>query len=125
MTAARRARNERRATARRSVDVMPATVVLDPAIAARRAITGMLLRGLVLVILTAAGLLLTYGAFSMSPYTQASLPMLTRAIIAHAVFAGVYAWYAHTASRFIPLAVAGLAAAALVIYLWRIGSITS
>ena len=125
MTAARRARNERRATARRSVDVMPATVVLDPAIAARRAITGMLLRGLVLVILTAAGLLLTYGAFSMSPYTQASLPMLTRAIIAHAVFAGVYAWYVHTASRFIPLAVAGLAAAALVIYLWRIGSITS
>ena len=125
MTAARRARNERRATARRSVDVMPATVVLDPAIAARRAITGMLLRGLVLVILTAAGLLLTYGAFSMSPYTQASLPMLIRAIIAHAVFAGVYAWYVHTASRFIPLAVAGLSAAALVIYLWRIGSITS
>ena len=125
MTAARRARNERRATARRSVDVMPATVVLDPAIAARRAITGMLLRGLVLVILTAAGLLLTYGAFSMSPYTQASLPMLIRAIIAHAVFAGVYAWYVHTASRFIPLAVAGLSAAALVIYLWRIGNITS
>ena len=125
MTAARRARNERRATARRSVDVMPATVVLDPAIAARRAITGMLLRGLVLVVLTAAGLLLTYGAFSMSPYTQASLPMLIRAIIAHAVFAGVYAWYVHTASRFIPLAVAGLSAAALVIYLWRIGSITS
>ncbi len=125
MTAARRARNERRATARRSVDVMPATVVLDPAIAARRAITGMLLRGLVLVILTAAGLLLTYGAFSMSPYTQASLPMLIRAITAHAVFAGVYAWYVQTASRFIPLAVAGLAAAALVIYLWRIGSITS
>ncbi len=125
MTAARRARNERRATARRSVGVTPATVALDPALAARRAITGMLLRGVVLVILTAVGLLLTYGAFSMSPYTQASLPLLTRAIIAHAVFAGVYAWHVHTASRFIPLAIAGLAAATLVVYLWRIGSLSS
>lgn len=125
MTVARRARHGRRATARRDVDTTPAAVAPDPAIAARRAITGLLLRGLLLVILTAAGLLLTYGAFSMSPYAQASLPMLTRAIIAHAVFAGIYAWYVHTASRFIPLAIAGLAAAALVIYLWRIESISS
>ena len=119
MTTARRARNERRAAAREGVVRAPAG--LDPAIVARRAISGLLLRGIVLIILTAAGLLLTYGALHMSPYSQAYLPMLTRAIIAHAVFAGVYAWYVRTGSRFIPLAIAGLAGAALLVYLWQIG----
>lgn len=80
----------------------------------------MLLRGIVLVILTSAGLLLTYGAYSMSPYTQASVPMLSKAIIAHAVLAAVYAVYVRTATRYIPLAVAALAASVLLGYLWRV-----
>ncbi len=88
--------------------------------AARRAITGPVLRGMVLVILTAAGLLLTYAACGMSPYTQASLPMLSRAIIAHGLLAGVYAWEVRTRSRYIPLAITGLAGAMLLSYLWQV-----
>lgn len=123
MTAARRARNERRAAARERDARL--RVEPDPASVARRAITGLLLRGIVLVILTAAGLLLAYAAYDMSPYTQASLPMLTRAIIALAVFAGVYAWHVRTGSRFVPLTIAGFAAAALLVCILRIGSIPS
>ncbi len=120
MTAARRARNERRAAARDAGDVDRPAIALDPAIAARRAITGLLLRGMVLVILTSTGLLLAYAAYSMSPYTQASLPMLSRAIIAHGVLAGVYAWNVRTASRYVPLAITSLAGAALLVYLWQV-----
>jgi uncharacterized membrane protein len=123
MTAARRARNERR-SATRAGDVKQATAP-DPAIAARRAISARLLRGFVLIILTASGLLLVYGAIVLSPYSQAYVPPLTRAIIAHAVLAGVYAWYVRTGSRFIPLAVSTLAAAALLAYLWQIGSLSA
>ena len=120
MTAARRARNERRAAARDAGDVDRSAIALDPAIAARRAITGLLLRGMVLVILTSSGLLLSYAAYSMSPYTQASLPMLSRAIIAHGVLAAVYAWNVRTASRYVPLAITSLAGAALLVYLWQV-----
>lgn len=120
MTAARRARNERRAAARDAGDVDRAAIALDPAIAARRAITGLLLRGMVLVILTSSGLLLAYAAYSMSPYTQASLPMLSRAIIAHGVLAAVYAWNVRSASRYVPLAITSLAGAALLVYLWQV-----
>ena len=115
-----RARTERRAAARHAGDVDRSAIALDPAIAARRAITGLLLRGMVLVILTASGLLLAYGAYSMSPYSQASLPMLSRAIIAHGVLASVYAWNVRTGSRYIPLAIAGLAGATLLVYMWQV-----
>ena len=120
MTAARRARNERRAAARHAADADRPAVALDPAIAARRAITGLLLRGMVLVILTSTGLLLAYAAYSMSSYTQASLPMLSRAIIAHGVLASVYAWNVRTATRYVPLAITSLAGAALLVYLWQV-----
>jgi hypothetical protein len=80
----------------------------------------MLLRGIVLVVLTAAGLLLAYGAYSMSPYTQASLPMLSRAIIGHGVLGAVYAWNVRTGSRYVPLAVSALAAVFLLAYLWQV-----
>lgn len=122
MTAARRARNERRAAARQAEGIERPSLARDPAIAARRAITGLLLRGIVLIILMAAGVLLTYGAYSMSPYSQASLPILTRAMIAYAVLAGVYAWHVQTATRYLPLAVAAVAGAVLLTYLWQVGS---
>ena len=80
----------------------------------------MLLRGIVLVILTAAGLLLAYAAYSMSPYTQASLPMLSRAIIAHGVLAAVYAVYVRSGSRFMPLVIFGVAGSFLLAYLWQV-----
>lgn len=120
MTSARRARNERRAAARQAGSAEPSSRLLDPAVAARRAITGMLLRGMVLVILTAAGLLLAYGAYRMSPYSQASLPILSRTIIAHGVLAVVYAWHVRTGSRFIPLAIAAVAGATLLVYVWQV-----
>ena len=80
----------------------------------------MLLRVMLLALLCAAGLLLAYAALRMSPYTAASLPMLWRAILAHGLFAALYAWNVRTATRYVPLAVSGLAAAALVAYLWRL-----
>lgn len=82
----------------------------------------MLLRGMVLVILTASGLLLAYGAYSMSVYTQASLPLLGRAVIAHAVFAAIYAIYVRTATRFVPLMIAAVAGSVLLGYMWRIAT---
>ena len=120
MNDARRARTERRAAARREGVQRPVPPPVDPAVALRRKVSGMLLRGMVLVILTAAGLLLAYGAYSMSPYTQASLPMLTRAVIAHGVLAAVYALYVRSGSRFIPLTVAALAGSCLLAYVWRV-----
>ncbi len=103
--------------ARRAGDKRPS---VDAAIALRRQISGMLLRGIVLVVLTASGLLLAYGAYNMSPYTQASLPMLSRAIIGHGILAAVYAWNVRTGSRYIPLAVAALAGIFLLVYLWQV-----
>ena len=120
MNDARRARTERRAAARRGSEERPAAPPLDAAVARRRQISGMLLRGIVLVILTAAGLLLAYAAYSMSPYTQASLPMLSRAIIAHGVLAAVYAVYVRSDSRFMPLVISAVAGSSLLAYLWRV-----
>lgn len=122
MTSARRARNERRAAARQAGTIERPARVLDAAIVARRALSGMLLRGIVLVMLTAAGLLLAYGAYSMSPYTQASLPILSRAIMAHGVLAAAYAWNVRTGSRYIPLTIAAVAGAALLVYRWQVAS---
>lgn len=119
MSEARRARSERRAAARRVADsASPALPERGP----RRppTVAGMLLRVLLLALLCAAGLLLAYAAVRMSPYTAASLPMLWRAILAHGLFAALYAWNVRTASRYVPLAVSGLAAAALMAYLWRV-----
>ena len=98
----------------------PAPPPLDLAVARRRQVSGMLLRGIVLVILTAAGLLLAYAAYSMSPYSQASLPMLSSAIIAHGVLAVVYAVYVRSGSRFMPLAIFGVAGSFLLAYLWQV-----
>lgn len=120
MNEARRARTERRAAARRLAEDRPVPPPVDPAVALRRQVSGMLLRGMVLVILTAIGLLLTYGAWSMSPYTQASVPMLTKAIIAHGLLAAVYAIYVRTGSRFMPLTLTALAGSVLLAYLWRV-----
>jgi hypothetical protein len=119
---ARRARNERRAAARRAGEERAAPPPVDPAVALRRRVSGLLLRGMVLTVLTASGLLLTYGAYSMSVYTKASLPMLGRAIIAHAVFAAVYAIYVRTATRFVPLLISAVAGSVLLGYLWRIAA---
>ena len=80
----------------------------------------MLLRGMVLVILSGAGLWLALVAYSMSPYTQAAVPMLSKAIIAHGVLAAVYAVYVRTGTRFIPLTVAAIAGSLLLAYLWRL-----
>ena len=120
MSDTRRARTERRAAARRGAEARPAAPPNDPAVARRRQVSGLLLRGIVLVILTAAGLLLAYAAYSMSPYTQASLPMLSRAIIAHGVLAAVYAVYVRSGSRFMPLAIFGVAGSFLLAYLWQV-----
>lgn len=120
MNDARRARTARRAAARRDAEPAPARPPLDAALAERRRLSGMLLRGIVLVVLTASGLLLAYGAYQMSPYTQASLPMLSRAVFAHGVFAAVYAVYVRTRTRFMPLAVTGVAAVFLLAYLWQV-----
>ena len=98
----------------------PAPPPLDLAVARRRQVSGMLLRGIALVILTASGLLLAYAAYSMSPYSQASLPMLSRAIIAHGVLAVVYAVYVRSGSRFMPLAIFGVAGSFLLAYLWQV-----
>ena len=120
MNEARRARTERRAAARRGGEGRPAPPPVDPAVARRRELSGLLLRGIVLVIMTAAGLLLAYAAYSMSPYTQASLPMLSRAIIAHGVLAAVYAVYVRSASRFMPLGISGVAGCFLLAYVWQV-----
>lgn len=82
----------------------------------------MLLRGMVLVILTASGLVLSYAAYSMSVYTQASLSMLTRAIVAHAILAAVYAVFVRTGTRFMPLVISAVAGSVLLGYLWRIAA---
>lgn len=120
MSDTRRARTERRAAARRGGEARLAAPLIDPVVARRRQVSGMLLRGIVLVILTAAGLLLAYAAYSMSPYTQASLPMLSRAIIAHGLLATVYAVYVRSGSRFMPLAIFGVAGSFLLAYLWQV-----
>ena len=124
MNDARRARTARRAAERRADANADADVLqrppVDPAVALRRQVSGMLLRGIVLAVMTAAGLSLAYGAYSMSPYTQAALPMLSKAIIAHAVLSAVYAWQVRSGSRYIPLAVTGVAGVFLLAYLWQV-----
>lgn len=119
MSTARRARRQARFEARRANRLAPPLAV-QAEIPFRRVVAGHLLRLLVLAFLCGTGAMLAWSAWLMSPYNPASLPTLRSAMLAHAVFASVYAWNVTGRSRFVPLVVSALAGASLLAYMWRV-----
>lgn len=83
-------------------------------------IAGVLLRGILVAVLCALGLLVAYAAQTASPYDPWTFSRLRNAAAAYAVLNLVFVWKVRTAARYIALVALLIAAGSFAEYAWRV-----